>query len=142
MSWPATPSNAQVYFTGIIAPSRNAELLRTNGAGVGVGSPPCTMIVPFMPAWKLQWYGNVPAVGKARVKLPPGAIVPESQMLVSLVAVCDIESLLTQVTLWPAMMVSVAGAKAMSAIDTVFGAAVGVGVAVGPGVGQSVQALP
>ena len=58
----------------------------------------------------MQRYGNDPAVVNVRLKLAPGAIVPESNAPFVLVAVCAVESLFIHVTVPP------------TDIDTGFGA--------------------
>ncbi len=69
-----------------------------------VREPPvvhCTVIVPTMPGWNVQWYGNDPAVLNVAVNVAPGAIAPEFQTALSDVDVCAIVSSFVQVTLPP-----------------------------------------
>ena len=52
-----------------------------------------------------QWYENVPGVERSTLKLPPGAIVPESQPVASEVDVCGTLSVFVHRTVVPAVTV-------------------------------------
>ena len=54
-----------------------------------------------MPGCSVQWYGNVPADENVLLKVPPGAIGPESQVALLPVDVWVTESLLVHVTVPP-----------------------------------------
>jgi hypothetical protein len=56
--------------------------------------------------WIVQWYWNVPAVGKVWLNTAPGAIAPEFQTAPSDVDVCVIESLFVHVTVPPFAIVT------------------------------------
>jgi len=61
----------------------------------------------------VQWYGYEPAVVKVVVNCPPGAMIPEFQAPLVAVDVCDVLSLLVQVTLPPTASVVVPGENAV-----------------------------
>lgn len=87
------------------------------GRGVGVGggavrgAAPTTMTVPFIDGWNVQWYAYVPAVVKVMVFPPSGGIAPVSNAPVSDVAVWSSGSLFSQLTVSPALIVTVGGTK-------------------------------
>jgi hypothetical protein len=58
-----------------------------------------------MPGWIVQWYANEPAEGKVIVKVPPGAIAPESHAALLAVEVWVVLSRFVHVTLPPAALV-------------------------------------
>jgi hypothetical protein len=68
----------------------------------------------------LQWYGNVPAVGKVRMYAAAGASEPESQAPPSLVDVCGmtVGSQFTHATLLPDFTWMVAAWNAKSLMKT------------------------
>lgn len=87
------------------------------GRGVGVGggavrgAAPTTTTVPFIDGWNVQWYAYVPAVVKVMVFPPSGGIAPVSNAPVSDVAVWSSGSLFSQLTVSPALIVTVGGTK-------------------------------
>lgn len=74
----------------------------------------------------------MPALVKVKLNEPPGLIVPEFQTEVLLVVVWAIALLFVQVTVWPTLIVSVAGWKLKL---TMLILRLGLGVAVWLGVG-------
>ena len=70
----------------------------------------CTVTVPIMFGWRLQWYLNVPGELKVVVNVPPGGMEPEFQAPVSELDVCVVESVFVQVTDEPTATVTGFGA--------------------------------
>ena len=54
-------------------------------------------MVPVIDGWIEQWYGNVPFVANVKLKLPLGAILPESHTSVSETMSCVVASVFDQV---------------------------------------------
>jgi hypothetical protein len=73
----------------------------------------CTLIVPTMPGWIVQWYWNVPADENVLEKVAPGAIEPEFQAPPSAVDVCATVSLFVHVTVLPTGIAIGFGTKAV-----------------------------
>jgi hypothetical protein len=84
------------------------------GTGVGAGvAALCTTTVPVMNEWKKQWYANVPAALKVKVKLAfcPSEPLSHTPVFEVLVWATPI-SMFVQRTLSPALIVIVAGVNA------------------------------
>jgi len=92
--------------------------------------------VPVIPGWIVQWYVNVPAPVNVWLNEAPGAMRPESQLL--LVDVCVVLSLLCHVTVVPTATLTGFGENAdvvmvdapLTIVTVVPFAGVGVGVVV------------
>jgi hypothetical protein len=69
-------------------------------------------MLPIMPGWMVQRYGNVPAVWNVNLNWPPGAIVPELHAPLFAVEVCATLSWLVQVTAVPTPTVKGLGPNA------------------------------
>ncbi len=100
-------------------------------------SPPATTTVPVMSGWMTQKYGNVPAVVKVRLYVPPWSKIPLSHDESVAVTVCWSLSLFAQVTVAPSATVIDDGEKLRSTIVTSPEAGGGGGGSPGSGGGAS-----
>jgi hypothetical protein len=83
------------------------------GAGgcAGAGVEPCTVTVPVMYVWMLQWYLNVPAWPNVWLKVFPDARLEDEKLLSSAVTVCVAMPVFVHVTLSPTETVTLEGEK-------------------------------